>query len=96
MPNAIIEKGRLWGTKLTFFRRKEIRVSLLPNNMQSACQFLSSLCLFKKLSIGAEHTPFSLIFQTTPLVQFFVLFRHFFLALPGAENIYNNNKQLRS
>jgi len=88
MPNAIIEKGRLWGTKLTFFRRKEIRVSLLLNNMQSACQLLSSLYFLKKLSIGAEHTPFSLFFQTTAWVQFFVLFRHFFLALPGANNIY--------
>jgi hypothetical protein len=29
LPSAITEKGRLWGTKLAFFRRKEIRVYTL-------------------------------------------------------------------
>ena len=50
------EKGRLWGTKWTFFRRKEIRVSLLTSLMQSVCH--SSLLLFflRKVNIDAAYT----------------------------------------
>jgi len=53
-----IEKGLLWGTKQTFFRRKEIRVSLLFNILQLTCHFSSLVYFFEKLSIGEGRLPF--------------------------------------
>jgi len=48
------EKGLLWGTKLTFFRRKEIRVSLLLLLMQVLCHFLKYCNFIWKPLLVAE------------------------------------------
>ncbi len=50
---AKIEKGPLWGTKQTFFRRKEIRVSLLLKYNASAMPVFSFPYFFKKFTMGA-------------------------------------------
>jgi hypothetical protein len=62
MQYAEIEKGRLWGTKQTFFRRKEIRVSLLLRLMQLLCHFFLLLFFIKKISIEAGRKPFPFFF----------------------------------
>jgi hypothetical protein len=59
-----MEKGLLWGTKLAFFRRKEIRVSLLLNLMQSPCHFNPSIYFLLKLSIQGGFAPFSFFHKT--------------------------------
>jgi len=59
VQKAEMEKGLLWGTKLAFFRRKEIRVSLLPILMQPSCHFAPSISFLLKRSIHGGFAPFS-------------------------------------
>jgi hypothetical protein len=74
IADAEMEKGLLWGTKLAFFRRKEIRVSLLSFIMQSPYHFNSSMCFLLKCLIHGRFTP-SFLFPFQGMeVQFFVLF----------------------
>jgi hypothetical protein len=61
LQKAEMEKGLLWGTKLAFFRRKEIRVSLLLILMQSPCHFNLSIYFLLKRSIQGGFAPFSLL-----------------------------------
>jgi len=73
MQHAEIEKGPLWGTKPTFFRRKEIRVSLLLNVMQLLCHFSLLFFFLIKMSIDADLIPFSFFLRFLAWIQFFVL-----------------------
>jgi hypothetical protein len=70
--NDKIEKGPLWGTKQTFFRRKEIRVSLLPSIKQFSCHFILELSFLKKPCMGADFIAASILGLNLE-VQFFVL-----------------------
>jgi hypothetical protein len=76
VQKAEMEKGPLWGTKLAFFRRKEIRVSLLPILLQSPCHFDPSTSFLLKRSIQGGFAPFYLFPRKGRRVQFFVLFPH--------------------
>jgi len=85
------EKGPLWGTKPTFFRRKEIRVSLLFFIMQVLCQFLIYYKLTCKPLLREDFPIFFLFNEKSAKYNFLYFAQLHYAILPNLFLFYPYN-----